>query len=61
MAKLSLILKAKRKPKFTTRKKNRCLVCGRSRAFIRQFAMCRICFRERALLGQLPGVKKSSW
>ncbi|MEX2236429.1 MAG: type Z 30S ribosomal protein S14 [Dehalococcoidia bacterium] len=61
MARLAMILKAKKTPRYSTRKKSRCLVCGRSRAFIRQFAMCRICFRERALLGELPGVKKSSW
>jgi small subunit ribosomal protein S14 len=61
MARLALRLKAQKEPKYSTRKKNRCLVCGRARAYIRQFGMCRICFRERALLGQLPGVKKSSW
>jgi small subunit ribosomal protein S14 len=61
MARLALMLKAKKTPKYSSRKKNRCLVCGRSRAYIRPFAMCRICFRERALLGQLPGIKKSSW
>ena len=40
---------------------NRCFVCGRPRAYMRRFALCRICFRERALLGELPGVTKSSW
>jgi small subunit ribosomal protein S14 len=47
--------------KFSTRRRNRCRLCGRPRAYIRKFALCRICFRHHALLGQLPGVKKSSW
>ena len=47
--------------KFKTRRRNRCRLCGRPRAFIRKFALCRICFRQHALLGHLPGVKKSSW
>lgn len=61
MAKTSMIVKANREPKFSTRKKNRCKLCGRPRAFMRHFALCRICFRQYALKGQLPGVKKSSW
>jgi small subunit ribosomal protein S14 len=61
MAKKSLIAKAGRVPKFKVRGYTRCIVCGRSRAFMRRFALCRICFRERALLGELPGVTKSSW
>ncbi len=61
MAKTSAIVRSKREPKFSTRKKNRCHVCGRSRAFIRYFGLCRICFRGLALKGQLPGIKKSSW
>jgi small subunit ribosomal protein S14 len=61
MAKTSMIVKANREPKFSTRKKNRCKLCGRPRAFIRYFGLCRICFRLHALRGQLPGVKKSSW
>lgn len=48
-------------PKFKVRLRNRCRVCGRARAYIRKFALCRICFRQYALLGNLPGVKKSSW
>jgi small subunit ribosomal protein S14 len=48
-------------PKFEVRRRNRCRLCGRARAFIRRFALCRICFRENALAGHLPGVKKSSW
>jgi len=61
MAKISMIVRAKREPKYSTRKVNRCERCGRPRAFIRHFGLCRICFRELALKGQLPGVKKSSW
>ncbi len=51
MAKKSLIAKAKRKPHHPVQAYNRCFVCGRPRAFMRRFALCRICFRERALLG----------
>jgi small subunit ribosomal protein S14 len=47
--------------KFAVRKRNRCRLCGRPRAYIRKFALCRICFRQLALLGHIPGVKKSSW
>jgi small subunit ribosomal protein S14 len=61
MAKKSMIAKAQRKPKFEVRARNRCTVCGRPRAYMRRFALCRICFRERALDGMLPGVVKSSW
>lgn len=61
MAKKSLILKAKRKPKFSTRTVRRCERCGRPRAFIRFFGLCRLCFRELAVKGELPGVTKSSW
>ena len=61
MAKKSLIAKAKRTPKFSVRAHNRCYICGRPRGFIRRFSLCRICFRERALVGELPGVTKSSW
>ena len=61
MAKKSLIAKSKRTPKFPVRQHNRCFVCGRPRGYIRRFALCRICFRERALVGEIPGVTKSSW
>jgi small subunit ribosomal protein S14 len=61
MAKLSMIIKAKRKPKFQSRKVNRCHLCGRDHAFMRKFNMCRLCFRKRALNGELPGVTKASW
>jgi len=56
-----MIEKAKRTPKFKVRKYNRCSRCGRPRAYIRKFGMCRICFRELALNGMIPGVIKSSW
>ena len=61
MAKKSMIAKSKRKPKFAVRKKNRCPLCGRPRAFLRDFDMCRVCFRNLALAGELPGVAKASW
>lgn len=61
MAKKSLIAKAQRTPKFSSRAVNRCKVCGRSRAYMRKFGVCRICFREMASIGRLPGVTKSSW
>ena len=56
-----MIVRSNREPKYPVRKNNRCKLCGRPRAFIRYFALCRICFRQLALKGQLPGVKKSSW
>ncbi len=61
MAKKSWIAKAKRVPKFKVRGYTRCSRCGRSRAYIRRFGMCRICFRELSLSGQIPGVVKASW
>lgn len=61
MAKKSLIAKQQRPPKYKVRGYNRCRQCGRSRAFIRKFGMCRICVRELALKGELPGVRKASW
>ncbi len=61
MAKKSLVNKAKRTPKFAARGYNRCPICGRPRAFLRRFGMCRICFRNRALAGEIPGVVKASW
>ncbi len=61
MARKALIEKSKRTPKFATRKRNRCQLCGRPRGFMRMFEMCRLCFRELALKGMLPGVKKASW
>lgn len=61
MARTSLIAKSQKKPKFSTRKVNRCWKCGRNRGYLRRFDICRICFRELAGKGELPGVKKSSW
>lgn len=61
MAKKSLIEKANRTPKFGVQGYNRCQLCGRPRAYMRLFKMCRLCFRKNALLGMLPGVKKTSW
>jgi small subunit ribosomal protein S14 len=61
LAKKSLIEKSKRKPKFQVRKHNRCYRCGRPRGFLRDFGLCRICFRELALKGEIPGVVKASW
>ena len=61
MAKKSMIAKANRTPKYSTRAVNRCQICGRPRAYIRKFGVCRICFRELASQGRLPGVTKSSW
>jgi small subunit ribosomal protein S14 len=49
------------KPKFSTRRHNRCQICGRPRAFLRKFGICRLCFRGLALRGEIPGVSKSSW
>jgi small subunit ribosomal protein S14 len=61
MAKTSKIVAATRKPKFSTRQHNRCRICGRSRGCLRKFQMCRICFRNLALAGQIAGVVKASW
>jgi small subunit ribosomal protein S14 len=61
MAKISSIVRAERKPKFMTRRKNRCKQCGRARGFLRKFQLCRICFRQLSLGGYIPGVIKASW
>lgn len=61
MAKKSLIAKAGRKPKYRVRSYNRCPICGRPRAFLRKFGMCRLCFRKLANEGKIPGVRKASW
>jgi len=54
-------MKAIRKPKFRVRQHNRCPLCGRPRAFYRRFKLCRICLRQLALKGQIPGIVKASW
>ena len=61
MAKKSMVVKQERKPKFEVRKYTRCKRCGRPHAVMSKFSICRICFRELAHKGQIPGVKKSSW
>lgn len=59
MAKVSNVVKTKYK--YEVQKTNRCMRCGRPRSYIRKFGLCRLCFRELAHMGQLPGVKKASW
>jgi small subunit ribosomal protein S14 len=61
MAKKSMIEKSRRTPRFKVQQHNRCELCGRPRAFIRRFGLCRICFRRLALRGEVPGVTKASW
>lgn len=56
-----MIVKSKRAPKFKVQRHNRCYTCGRPRAYIRKFGLCRICFRGLALVGEIPGIVKSSW
>ncbi len=61
MARKAQIAKSKKKPKFSTRIVRRCSVCGRARGYMRDFGLCRICFRQLASEGKIPGVQKSSW
>ena len=61
MAREALIQKQQKTQKFSTREYNRCNVCGRPHAYIRKYGVCRICFRNMAAEGEIPGVKKSSW
>ena len=61
MAKRALVVKQQRKQKFAVREYNRCKICGRPRAYLRKFGMCRLCFRQLAHRGEIPGVTKSSW
>jgi len=61
MAKKAMIVKQRRKPKFAVRAYTRCEICGRPHAVLRKFGICRICFRELAYKGQIPGVRKASW
>lgn len=61
MAKKSWIADAEREHKHSTRDYNRCQLCGRRRGYMRKFGICRICFRENALEGNIPGVRKASW
>ncbi len=61
MAKTSMKVKQQRTPKHSTQFYTRCKICGRPHAYLRKFGICRICFRELAYKGQIPGVKKASW
>jgi len=60
VAKKSMIARGKRR-KYKVRERNRCSICGRPRGYMRRFRLCRICFREQAMAGKIPGVVKSSW
>ena len=61
MARRAMRIKAARKPKFSTRLVRRCRVCGRARSVLRKFGLCRICFRQNANAGYIPGIVKASW
>ena len=61
MAKTSVIARSKKKPKFSSKIVRRCFRCGRKHGYMRKFGVCRICFRELASRGEIPGVKKASW
>lgn len=61
MAKKSMVVKQRRTPKYKVRAHKRCKLCGRPHAYIRKFGICRLCFRELAYKGQIPGVRKASW
>jgi len=61
VARKAMIAKWKRQQKYKVREYNRCRICGRSRGYLRKFEMCRLCFRDLARAGELPGVIKASW
>jgi small subunit ribosomal protein S14 len=61
VAKKSMIVKANRRKKFKVQEYNRCKICGRPRSYIRKFGLCRICFRDLSLAGEIPGITKASW
>ncbi|KAB3529043.1 type Z 30S ribosomal protein S14 [Alkaliphilus serpentinus] len=61
MARKALVLKQKKRQKYKTKEYNRCNICGRPHGYLRKFGVCRICFRELAYKGQIPGIKKASW
>jgi len=61
VARRAMVVKAEKKPKFSTRQVTRCKLCGRVRGVLRKFQMCRLCFRQHALRGLVPGVTKASW
>ena len=61
MAKKALIEKQQKKQKFSTREYTRCEICGRPHAVLKKYGLCRVCFREKANNGEIPGMKKASW
>ncbi len=61
MAKTSMLIKQRRVPKYSVRGYNRCSICGRPHGYMRKFGICRICFRNLAYKGEIPGITKSSW
>ena len=61
MAKTAMKVKQQRKPKFPTQAHTRCKICGRPQSVLKKYGICRVCFRELAYKGQIPGVKKASW
>lgn len=61
MATEAQIVKSKKRAKYSTRKVRRCWRCGRNHGYMRDFDLCRICFRELAMKGAIPGIRKSSW
>ncbi len=61
MAKKALIEKQQKKQKFSTREYTRCEICGRPHAVLKKYGLCRVCFREKANKGEIPGMKKASW
>lgn len=61
MARKALVLKQQKPQKFSTREYTRCKICGRPHAVLKKYGICRICFREMAYRGEIPGVKKASW
>lgn len=61
MAKVSDIVKSKKKQKHAVKQRNRCQLCGRARGYMRKFGLCRLCFRNLAHKGELPGITKASW
>ncbi|MDA2919684.1 type Z 30S ribosomal protein S14 [Desulfobacterota bacterium AH_259_B03_O07] len=61
MTRKALMEKSNKLPKYKVRARNRCPLCGRPRSFMRKFGMCRLCFRNKASFGEVPGVRKASW
>ena len=61
MSKKAMVLKQQKEQKYSTREYTRCKICGRPRGYLRKYGVCRICFRELAQKGEIPGVKKASW